>query len=414
MVFGSLGKSANNVMIHIKGDSKSLDSAVNSSDRKLSSFASKAKAHGPMIGGAFAAAAVGFIAMSVKMAAAEEAVSRQSEALLKAQGIMWKGVSTELNAYMKGLEELTAYNDTDLQMAFNAMIAAGMSYTEAMESMNTVTSMAFSLNRDLHTMALLVGKAYNGQTGELSRYGIVLGEIEDQSEAFAKVQGYVADNFADASARTDTAEGQIALLKHEMSNLAEAVGDQLLPTLTATIQVLNETGQSSDTLGTKLGKLITKPIALGKIFGDAKMVRREMNELAERGYTTEEDILKTYGLQSSALTEIKDKEFNIMMSVLESLGYNERATKLEQARAYGISMEERSLQNIVNLDQQRTSELEKQTAEIYKQSKAMQAAAKGITRREFAMGDIGVAGETRQAGEFTIGPSVIAASRSGR
>ncbi len=130
---------------------------------------------------------------------------------------------SRLEMDIEEFERLTAYNNIDLQIAFNSMISAGMSYTEAMESMNTVTSMAFSLNDDLATMAQLVGKAYNGQTGSLSRYGIVLEEGLDKSEAYAAVMKYVAENFADASARSETLQGQIDTLDHQVQNVARVI-----------------------------------------------------------------------------------------------------------------------------------------------------------------------------------------------
>lgn len=254
-----IGRSAKDILIHIKGDDKDFQGAIRNSDKSMGTFASKMQQYGPMIGAAFVGAAAGFVAMSVKMSAAEEAVSRQTEALLKSQGVMWTNVSGELDSYMKQLEDLTAYNDTDLQQAFNTMIAAGMSYTEAIESMNTVTSMSFSLNRDLASMALLVGKAYNGQTGELSRYGIVLDESLDKTEKFTGLQQYVADNFADASDRADTFEGQMEGLKNETSNFAEALGAELLPGLTDFVKLLVEGSEESVSFATKLGELIAIP-----------------------------------------------------------------------------------------------------------------------------------------------------------
>jgi hypothetical protein len=240
MVLGNIGNSANQILIKIKGDDKDFQHSLSKSDKSMSSFATKAKAYGPMVGAAFAAAAVGFVAMSIKWAAAEETVTRQTESLLKAQGVMWNDVGEECDAYMKKLERLTTYNDTDLQIAFNSMIAAGMSYTEAMNSMNTVTSMSYSLNRDLASMALLVGKAYNGQTGRLAEYGIVLDESLDKTEKFTGLQEYVADNFADASDRSKTFEGQMANLNNQIHNVAEVIGAELLPPLTAFLTVIGD------------------------------------------------------------------------------------------------------------------------------------------------------------------------------
>ncbi len=391
MVFGALGHGANQVLIKIRGDNKDFQGALKSSETSMSGFTSKMKAAGPMIGAAFAGAAVGFIAMSVKMAAAEEAVSRQTEALLKSQGVMWKSVSSDLNAYMKDLEELTAYNDTDLQMAFNTMIAAGMSYTEAMENMNTVTSMAYSLNRDLTSMAQLLGKAYNGQTGELSRYGIVLGDTVEKGKEVEAIQAHVNKNFADATARTDTLEGQMDLLNHEMSNFAEAVGDRIIPQLTNMIKIMNETGQSSDSLGTKLGTMITAPLAGAELFG--KQIRRvlDINKIRADGADTEEEVLNWLGLQSSKLAEMADAEFERKMYVLEGMGYAEKVGHLELARAYGLSQEERSLQNIVDLEKERTNEVKEQLSLTEKKAaydkrigageRAAFASGRGITGR---------------------------------
>jgi len=226
----------------------------------------------------------------VKMAAAEEAVSRQTEALLKSQGVMWNNVSGELDSYMKQLEDLTAYNDTDLQQAFNTMIAAGMSYTEAIESMNTVTSMSFSLNRDLASMALLVGKAYNGQTGELSRYGIVLDESLDKTEKFAGLQKYVGDNFADASERADTFEGNMDSLRHETSNFLEAMGDPLLDPLSKFIGLLAEGSEESTLFATKLGKIIAAPFEVVVNTKEIEKLGVELHELEMiKSRTWEED-----------------------------------------------------------------------------------------------------------------------------
>jgi hypothetical protein len=209
-----------------------------------------------MMGVAGAAAVVAITAKFVKMAAVEEVVSRRTAALLKAQGIMWEDVSESLDAYLKDLERLTSYNDTDLQESFNALIVSGMTYAEAIESMNTVTSMSYSLNRDLVSMAMLVGKAYNGQTGELSRYGIVLDKNLDQSQKFSALQSYVNDNFADAADRTDTLTGQMDVLKNSMFNVAEAMGVELMPDLISGLEDINKWGDeggwqaTSDALST--------------------------------------------------------------------------------------------------------------------------------------------------------------------
>lgn len=231
------GVSAGTIYANLK-----LNSSLDKDVRKASSNLDNLSKKFAVLGVAGAAAAVAITAKFVRMAAEEEVVSRRTAALLKAQGIMWDDVSESLDAYLKDLERMTAFNDTELQESFNTLIVSGLSYTEALESMNTVTSMAFSLNRDLKSMALLVGKAYNGQTGELSRYGIVLDQTLDQTQRFGALQAYVNENFADASDRTDTLQGQMDVLKNSMFNIAEAMGAELLPGLIENLEALNKWG----------------------------------------------------------------------------------------------------------------------------------------------------------------------------
>jgi hypothetical protein len=242
-MIGNLGKTAADIVVKIKADTSDYNRSLKNTEGTTSAFASKMARYGKTLGLSLGVAAAGFTVAAVKMAAAEEVVSRQTASLLKAQGVMWEDVGQSLDAYLKQLELLTGYNDTDLQEAFNSMIAAGMSYTEALDSMNTVTSMSYSLGRDLSSMALLVGKAYNGQTGELSRYGIVLDETLSKEEKFAGLNQYVADNFADASDRTETLAGQMDVLKNSMFNVAEEMGAELLPDLIDDLESLNKWGQ---------------------------------------------------------------------------------------------------------------------------------------------------------------------------
>lgn len=348
-MIGGLGQSANQILIKIKGDDKDFQGALKKSERGMDGFTSKMKAAGPMIGAAFAAAAVGMVAMSVKMAAAEEVVTRQTEALLKAQGIMWGSVKGEVTDYINELEALTAYNDTDLQMAFNAMIAAGMSYTEAMESMNTVTAMAYSLNRDLGSMALLVGKAYNGQTGELSRYGIVLDETLDKTEKFAGLQKHVADNFADASDRTDTLEGKMKIMKNTVDDTAEAFGNELIPQLTYYLDAVIEASGGTEQLGKALGEALTFPGDVIKDLGEIAAVTSEAYKISKAGLKTEEEISDVLSLEFETIMDMTEQEVRLKTETLERLGHEKEANQFRAYYAYTLKQEEIALDRINQL-----------------------------------------------------------------
>jgi hypothetical protein len=220
------------LLVKIKADLRDYERNLSRAERKAQTASRRIRdtfSRIKMAALAAGAAVTGFVATITKWAAEEEAVMRVTTSLLKAHGEAFEGMDEHIDRHMKKLEKLTAYNDTELQRAFNTLLAAGMRYTEALEAMNAVTSMAFSLNRDLVSMALLVGKAYNGQTGELSRYGIVLDENLDKTEKFNALMEYVSKNFADASERAKTLEGRLAAVNNQLHNIAEAIGAMIIP-----------------------------------------------------------------------------------------------------------------------------------------------------------------------------------------
>lgn len=400
-----IGKAAKDILIHIKGDDKDFQNTLQKTDTSMGTFAAKMKAYGPMINAAFASAAVGFVAMSVKWAAAEEVVSRQTEALLKSQGVLWKDVGKELDAYMKQLEELTSYNDTDLQVAFNTMIAAGMSYTEALESMNTVTSMSFSLNRDLESMAMLVGKAYNGQTGELSRYGIVLDDSLDKSAKFIGLQEYVNKNFADASERSQTLQGQLDNVNNQFHNIAEAIGVELLPPLT---EFLQKVGDWATAGGAE--RLVASLMIVGKsayIVADSfKMMAHGMEAAAALDPRYMGGInMQAYGAAIDKMEDDADNLGKTYRSISEQLGivFGEggnaaRNNFIKEAFPTG-SPSAQGASDGAAYGQAYVQSLDK-----YTRSWQMTARSRGITSANLA--SLGVEGESRTVeGGYTIRPA---------
>ena len=237
-LLGSLiGASAADVIVKIGADTKNYDAAISKTEKSIGGLSGTLGKIGPAAALAGAALAASFVKMSIDMAAAEEVVSNQTRSLLEAQGIMWSEVGGHVDAYMKGLERLTAYNDTDLQVAFNTMLSSGLTYTEALESMNTVTSLAYSKNIDLKTSADLVARAHNGMTGTLSRYGIILQENQT-------LQEFVNENLASAADRTNTYRGQVEAMNNQLMNAAEAFGAELLPAMTSVFSGINQWGEA--------------------------------------------------------------------------------------------------------------------------------------------------------------------------
>lgn len=364
-MLGRLG--AKDILIQLKGDNKDFKKSLKGADSSMSSFTKSVKAYGPLMAASFVAGTAAIVAMSVKMAAAEEVVNRQTESMLKSQGIMWSGVKSEVTDYINELERLTAYGDTDLQMAFNRMISSGISYKNAMESMNMVTDIAYTRDMDLVAAADLVSKAYNGQASSLKRYGIVVAEGVTGLEALNAVQVEVNKSFADADDRTESLSGKMESLKNNMDDTKEALGAELIPEISALGDVLVNASGGAEELGTFLGRLITMPIKLPRQLFEHKDMMKELNNLRKEGIDTEKELVEHLGLQSENLAEMTDKEFEHNTRLLTAAGYHEKSLKLTRARTYGLEAQNSLLESqdiieksILDTKKEQTREDEKQ------------------------------------------------------
>ena len=263
------GFGAKDILIQLKGDTKNFKGAMKDADKSMGSLTKSVKAYGPAMAAGLAVGTAAFMGLAVKMAAAEEVVNRQTESMLKSQGIMWDNVKGEVTGYINELERLTAYGDTDLQMAFNRMSSSGLGYKETLESLKMVTDIAYTRNIDLVAAADLVSKAYNGQGSALKRYGIIIENGVEGLEALNAVQSEVDKNFSDAADRTETLEGSMGLLTAATDDFMEALGDPLTGPLADFVDVMAEGTGEADGMATKLG-------AVGAWFTEEFLMPKDM------------------------------------------------------------------------------------------------------------------------------------------
>ncbi|MCK5616147.1 hypothetical protein KAR91_80530 [Candidatus Pacearchaeota archaeon] len=372
---GGLG--AKDILIQLKGDSKNFKGAMSDADKSMGSLTKSVQAYGPAMAAGLAVGAAAFIGLSVKMAAAEEVVNRQTESMLKSQGIMWSSVKGEVTDYINELERLTAYGDTDLQMAFNRMSSSGLNYKETMESMKTVTDIAYTRNIDLVAAADLVSKAYNGQGSALKRYGIIVENGVTGLEALNAVQSEVNANFADAADRTETLEGKMDSLNTMKDDFMEGLGNELIPEVTHLGTELIKAGGGADELSTFLGSLIAMPVKLPRLLFEHKDMMKDLNQLRDEGVDTEKEMIDYLGLHSDALTEMSDKEFEYNTKLLTAAGYHDKTLMLIRSRIYGMEQQNSLLESQNILEQSILDTKEQQTKESEEQLSIMdQLAAK--------------------------------------
>lgn len=132
----------------------------------------------------------------------------------------------DMQKWAAELQKATAYGDEAI-LSTAALIAqlGRITGDELKGATEAAVQFAAVLGRDLTTTALLLAKAAQNQTQELSRYGVVLREGIPASEKFAEVLRLINQNFGGtAQLRARTMSGQVRALSAAWGDAKEAFG----------------------------------------------------------------------------------------------------------------------------------------------------------------------------------------------
>jgi phage-related protein len=190
-----------------------------------------------------AAAGVGELIKTMQWASEEAAKSEQVwadlQAAVGATGPTWDSIRGEIEKMAATIQKTTVFSDEAVVGAIQRMTTFGMSYADAMKSVNTVVDLAAAKHLDLQTAADLVGKAFTGNLAILQRYGIdvdglkkSLGAGATDAQIFTAVLAKLNDQFGgQAAEQAKTYAGAQERLKNAISDMGEKLGGVLLPAL---------------------------------------------------------------------------------------------------------------------------------------------------------------------------------------
>jgi len=135
---------------------------------------------------AFAQIAQG-LQWSVKEAAASEQAFKDLQVAVEKSGTAWDTVSKATKDYLLSLQKVTVYSDEQVAGALQRLLTFGLDYDQAMKALKETVDLAAAKHLDLETAASLVGKAFQGNTSILRRYGIEVQTTKDATAAFNSV-----------------------------------------------------------------------------------------------------------------------------------------------------------------------------------------------------------------------------------
>jgi phage-related protein len=133
--------------------------------------------------GAFSEIAKG-LQTSVEQAGASEQAFKDLQVAVEKSGTAWDTVSKATKDYLLNLQKVTVYSDEQVAGALQRLLTFGLDCDEAMKALKETVDLAAAKHLDLETAASLVGKAFQGNTSILRRYGIEVQTSKDATAAF--------------------------------------------------------------------------------------------------------------------------------------------------------------------------------------------------------------------------------------
>lgn len=163
-----------------------------------------------------------FLADTVKSASEADAAWGRVESAVTNAGISFNLVRKDLDGLFLSIQKTTRYSDDAAADAFASLLSISNDYAGSLKNLTLVTDLAAAKKIDLKIASELVGKAMIGETGTLSRYGIIVKEGTDALEIMRdRFQG-----FANRDAKT--MQGQLERVANAWDNVKESIGNALL------------------------------------------------------------------------------------------------------------------------------------------------------------------------------------------
>ena len=313
-----------------------------------------------------------------------EAMKNQSaiEALnsaLSKQGIAYNSVRTEVESYASSLQNVTKYSDEEVLAVITRLVQGGLSYKEAMGSVNSVLDLASARQMDSVTASQLLVRAYQGNTEMLKRYGIYVDEGKTAQEGFNNTLKAIADTMGGrALVEGQTFAGQLAILKNTWSDLQEKVGyflitiiNQFLPiikqVILATIEWINKS-QEFKTAMQFVATIINVVVLSAQIlFGTLVSLGQTLGVLARALYTLQspvqglKEVWNSWGQtmdtvtsnaafrQGELMTAIRNFHVDVQNLQTQTTGHHQAKTEEEIAQAKKVAEEKLKLSKEMTL-----------------------------------------------------------------
>jgi hypothetical protein len=225
--------------LSILADVDDLKKKLDTGSKEVEGFGGKLEKFGKVAAAAFAAAAAAAAAYAVKLAVDGVKAAIEDEAAQLRLANALKNVTGATDAQIASIEQqilktslATGVADDKLRPALQRLAVATGSVTESQDLLTLALDISAATGKDVESVTNALGKAYEGNTGSLTRLGVGLSAAEIKTLGLEGTVKQLAETFGGAATvQANTFEGQIQRLRVGFDEAKESVGAALLPTL---------------------------------------------------------------------------------------------------------------------------------------------------------------------------------------
>jgi hypothetical protein len=219
------------LVVTLEADLKALKAGLDQAGKETKTFTGKVSSWFGESKMAILSGATAIGAAAIKSIQAygeqEQAIVKLNQALAN-QGIYSQAASDDLVSYASSLESVTTFADEAIIATQAQLTAFGLQGKQLKEVTKATLDLASAKGIDLSSAANLLGKAFVGETGALSRYGIVIDKNTKDSDKFKEALGRVNSMFGgQAEKERNTTLGQFKGMGLAFNNLQESIGSML-------------------------------------------------------------------------------------------------------------------------------------------------------------------------------------------
>jgi hypothetical protein len=232
-----------NIPIVSSFSGKGFDKAI-TQFKKLTTTADKAEFIMRKLGGPALLAGIGALTTELGLAVKAAAEDQQSQEQLRVSLENTVGASSAqvaaVESSVKALMLQTATADTVLRPALTRLVRATGDVAKAQSLLKVAVDISAGSGKDLESVTLALSKAAMGNFTALKRLGIPLDQNAVKAKNLDAIVQSLGNSFAGAAtAKANTFEGQLKLLKIEINEIQKDIGYKLLPVLTDYAKVLS-------------------------------------------------------------------------------------------------------------------------------------------------------------------------------